>query len=186
MNLRDIADLALKLLGVYVFIQFCGLIPSLAYMFQYTPTDGYEDAAFLSQKTSTLVLVGIYLVSAFGLFAGARRLSGFFVPDSDETFSVSGEVSPPIVQVMFQGLGIWALIQWGPELVQALMQTLLYGSWSNPIMPISLRFYDNWSIITGPLLGTICGLLLVFKARGVMKLIRLTGPEDDPAPRPDA
>lgn len=45
-----------------------------------------------------------------------------------------------------------------------------------PQTPFLRRFYDNGSGLVSPSVGVVIGLLLIFRAKGLLRLIRLARP----------
>jgi hypothetical protein len=128
-----------------------------------------------------VVLSVAYVGFASVLFLGAARLSRRIVPDPDDDTTLSGQVSLPFHTAAFQCMGIYALSTWFPHLMQSLVRCVIYGTWTDPETPFVRRFYDNWSGLVSPVMGVIVGLLLVFRAKGLVRLIQLARPMSRPA-----
>ena len=183
MKTRDVAAVGLKILAVYVFFQFLMMLPSGLRMFQMSNTfrdiEGTETAGTREYAVMAgwFVVVGIaYLTVSVSAFLGADRLARFFVSDSQDSVTLAGPVSDHFRTAAFQCLGVYALITWTPSLVQTIVRCTIYGTWSDPQSPFLLRLYDGWSALISPLVGALVGLLLIFRARGLVSLTRLARP----------
>jgi hypothetical protein len=122
------------------------------------------------------VMAGVYLLFSIGLYFAAPKLSCFLVEDKNEEVSLSGSVSNNLQTWSFRCFGIYALVTWGPNLVQTFCQTIIYGTWQLDQIPFLRRFYDNWSVLISPVAGVLFGLLLIFKAKGLVRLIQFSRP----------
>jgi hypothetical protein len=183
MKIRDVAVIALKILGVYVFLQFLTMLPTGLGVFQMSNALGESDGSeaghmrqFVLMAEWFLLVAVVYLTLAIGTFVGARRLARFFVPDAEDRVTMAGPVSEQLLAVAFQCLGVYALVTWTPSLVQTIVRCTIYGTWVDPQTPFLRRFYDNGSGLVSPSVGVVIGLLLIFRAKGLLRLIRLARP----------
>lgn len=189
MKTREVIAICLKLMAVYVVFQFLMMLPAAIGMFQAgsrmpssARADDFGARFFLWFAVYYAVLSVAYLGFACALFFGASRLSRLFVADPDEQVTLSGQVSNPLLTAAFQCMGVYALATWVPNLVHSLVRCVIYGTWSEPQTPFLRRFYDNWSGLISPATGVMIGLLLLFRAKGLMRLIRLSRPMSRPEP----
>ncbi len=183
MKTRDAAAIGLKILAVYVFFQFLMMLPTGLGMFQMSNSfceSGGTETSWIRQYA---VMAGWFLVVAIAnlalsacAFLGANRLARFFVSDPKDTVSLAGPVSDGFLTAAFQCLGVYALATWTPNLVQTVIRCTIYGTWTDPQTPFLRRFYDGWSGLVSPCVGVVIGLLLILRARGLVRLIRLARP----------
>jgi len=183
MKTQDIAAVALKILGVYVFLQFVAMLPTGFGLLQVSKSFrevGATDSGGIRQYAILagcfLVTAAVYLALALFAFLRANRLAKLFVPSPEDQVSLSGPVSDPLLTMSFQCLGVYALVTWAPSLVQTIIRCTIYGTLFDPHIPFLRRFYDNWSNLISPSVGVMAGLLLIFRAKGLLRLIRLSRP----------
>ncbi len=184
MNTRAIVTVILKILGIYVFLQFLNVLPMVISLLQVN-TDillGHPDPMASRMGISTpmgfyLALMSvIYLGSASMLMFKSRYLAGLFTYGLPDEGHVSGIGSDHVLTLSFQCIGLYAVVTWLPQFLQTLCRTLIYRTWTDPQVPLSMRFYENWSVLIGPLMGTLIGILLIFKLAGLLRLIKLARP----------
>lgn len=181
MKTRALVTILLKLMAFYVFMQFLLMLPSSFQCLlasRKASVSGVESpiAALSSYFSFLSALSLLYLVFSLGLFFAAQRMSRLIVGDCDEDVILSGTRPDEAQTWVFRCLGVYALTTWCPNLVQTLCRTIIYGTWQLDEVPFVERFYDNWSILIGPAVGVVLGLLLIFKAKGLMRLIQLSRP----------
>ena len=123
-----------------------------------------------------LLMTTFYLGSSALLIFRARNLARFFTAEVPEEANLAESGSVP--SLAFQCIGLYSIVTWAPQFVQTLWRTLLYQSWQDPQAPFRYRFYENWSTLVGPAVGTLLGLLLLFKARGLLRLVMLSRPKE--------
>ncbi|MCC6145141.1 MAG: hypothetical protein IT368_15145 [Candidatus Hydrogenedentes bacterium] len=175
--------IALKILGVYVFLQFLMMLPTGLGVFQMSNAMGDSEGTeaghvrqFALMAEWFLIVAAVYLTLAVGTFVGAHRLARFFVADPEDRVTLGGPVSDQLLAVAFQCLGVYALVTWTPGLVQTIVRCTIYGTWVDPQTPFLRRFYDNGSGLVSPSVGVVMGLLLIFRGKGLLRLIRLARP----------
>jgi hypothetical protein len=183
MKTRDLAAVGLKILAVYIFFQFLMMLPTGLGMFQMSHSlrdSGGTDSTSMRQYALMagwfLVVAIAYLALSVGAFLGASRLARFFVSDPDDSVTLAGPASDGFLTAAFQCLGVYAIITWAPDLIQTVVRCTIYGTWTDPQIPFLRRFYDNGSGLISPSVGVVIGLLLIFRARGLFRLIRLARP----------
>jgi hypothetical protein len=183
MRIREVVAIGLKLMAVYVVFQFVMMLPAAIGMYQAgsrMPTSGgaadFGGRLFLWLAVYCAVLSVAYLGFACILFLAAGKLSLWFVTDPDDQVTLSGQVSTPLLTAAFQCMGVYALVTWAPSLIQTLIRTIVYGTWYADQVPFLKRFYDNWSVLISPTMGCIIGLLLIFRAKGLLRLIQRSRP----------
>lgn len=183
MNPREFATIALKILAVYLFLEFLALLPTgLGILQIYDSFDGADSLGIDAQSgygwmlAWTLIGLCLYLAVAVGLFTGASRIARWFVDRPDGPVPVPDTVPDVWLAAAFPCLGIYALITWLPDLVQLLVRCTLYGTWQSPQIPFLQRFYDNGSMLISPSIGVLLGLVLLFRAKGLLKLIQWARP----------
>jgi len=137
---------------------------------------GGHNNPYNAMLISLTVMALLYLFLGCCLLFGADKISNFFVKDTNEEFLISGKVSDPFTSLAFQCLGVYAFITWCPNLVYLLCKTIAYNQWMVPEMPIARRFYDNWSTLITPTLGTVFGIFLILRPGGVLQLIKRSRP----------
>lgn len=171
----------LKILALYLFIQFVSVLPTLIGSLQMFIPLIKEDP--WSRPTLVVLCFGtvivLYLGAAFWLFRRAGRLSRHFVDSPEDQVFLSGDVSKDLLKLAFQCLGVYAIITWVPQLLQHLCRCAIYSSWEvdkDNQLPLLERFYNSWSILIAPTIGTVLGLLLIFRAKGLLRLIQLSRP----------
>ncbi|NLW81391.1 MAG: hypothetical protein GXY42_06925 [Desulfovibrionales bacterium] len=177
MKARTLVTILLKLMGLYVFMHFLLMLPSSLAARSASVNATNDFAPSLGSMFLFLWRLSFaYLVFSISLFFTASKLSRFIVEKHDNEVILSGEVTDGMQTWVFRCFGVYALITWGPNLVQTLCRTIIYGTWQLDEVPLVERFYDNWSILIGPAVGVVLGLLLIFKAKGLMRLIQLSRP----------
>jgi hypothetical protein len=179
MNTQKLTAVLLKMLSIYVLFQFIAMLPSIISiqkMSGLVPGIGDHSNPYNAMMISLTVMALLYLALGCSLLFGADKIAKFFVKDSNEEFSISGKVSDPFTALAFQCLGIYAFITWCPNLVYMLCKTIAYNQWMVPEMPLSRRFYDNWSTLITPALGTLFGIFLILRPGGVLQLIKRSRP----------
>lgn len=182
MKARNLVTILLKLMAFYVFMQFLLMLPSslqgvmaVRHAAAIYSTGGSESV--LSSVFWFLFMTSIiYLVFSVGLFLQAQRLSCLFAGNDDEATIPSGVWPEHLQAWAFRCFGIYALVTWGPKLVETLFRTIIYGSWQLDQVPFLQRVYENWSVLISPLAGVVFGLLLIFRANGLVRLIQLSRP----------
>lgn len=188
MNLRSAAELGMKLLGIYALLQFIGSLPHLLVMRQ-SIRNLSEMGSMLETETATAVkgdlailatISLLYLVSALVLIFASRPLASRFI--RDDTAFPTGTAFPgqPLTRVALQFMGVYALIHWFPDLIQTLVRSLIYGTWESPLLSVYQRFYQNGSHLIAPVLGSMLGFALLFRARGFVRVFQLARPMSRP------
>ena len=187
MNTRAIATAIMKLLGIYIFLQYLTVLPMAisaikAYMDVLmginTEPAMSRMSVFAPMGFYILLMSALYLGSSALLMFRARNLARFFTADVPEEPSLAGAGTDSAITLGFQCLGLYAIVTWAPQFIQTLWRTLMYNSWQDTQTPFSYRFYENWSTLIGPVIGTLLGLLLLFKARGLLRLVKLSRPSE--------
>ena len=182
MNARTLVTILLKLMGLYVFMQFLLMLPSslsgmvAARAASVSPTDALFPQSLGSTFLFLWRLSFVYLVFSISLFFAASKLSRFIVENHDDEVILSGQVADGTQTWIFRCFGVYAITTWGPNLAQTLCQTMIYGTGQLDEVPFIQRFYENWSTLIGPAVGVVLGLLLIFKAQGLMRLVQLSCP----------
>ena len=182
MKTREFAEIVIKILAVYVLFVFLTSIPVTMSMLEMCARMGRGDvmAGPGSNLTFLTVAVGMmpfaYLVFAGVLFWGARKLSCLFVQNSEGQISFSGPVSNDVLTFAFRCLGVYAVVTWGPDFIQKLTRIIIYSRLQTENTVFLRRFYDSESTLISSTLGTLLGLFLIFKATGLLRLIRLSYP----------
>ena len=183
MKTRDVATIGLKILAVFLFFQFLKLLPTGLGMLQMGTSiresgvgESAEIKGYALMTGGGLVIAIAYLSLSALVFFRANRLARYFVADPEDSVVLGGPVSDPFLTAAFQCLGVYALIIWMPGLIANVVRCILYGTWTDPQTPLLLRFYESWPGLVSPSVGVVIGLLLLFKARGLLRLIRLSRP----------
>jgi hypothetical protein len=183
MKMKDAATMGLKLLAIYAFFQFLAVLPAALGMLQMASS--FSDSVVADNsvtKQYTLMASGylggaiVYLVLSVSVFLGANRLARFFVAEQEDSGVMASALPEGILSVAFQCFGVYALITWAPNLIQTIARCTIYGTWSDPQVPFMRRFYDSWSTVVSPSVGVAIGLLLIFKAKGLLRLLSLVRP----------
>lgn len=187
MKLRDIAETGVKLLGLYALLQAIAALPSIISVAQaYSASlpllaTGPVSPMFGESGTLFIVLISV-CVLYFGITAVLlfkARLVACFLVSEDANMIEQLDVEKECVTVLaFQIMGLFALIIWFPEAIQSTLETILYGTWQDPQVPFLYRFYENWARLFGPIAGTILGVVLLLKVKGLVRLLRLARPMD--------
>jgi hypothetical protein len=182
MNVRATATVILKVLGIYIFLQFLTVLPMALTLIRVNTNMLLGQPDYEMSRMSIFTPMGLYIAfmsvfylgSAWVFIFRAKSLSRFFAEDLPEECNLASAGSDPVLTLAFQCLGLYAIVTWAPQFVQTLVRTLNYGAWSDPQTPFSMRFYQNGSVLISPIVGTVIGLLLLFKGRGLLRLIKLS------------
>ncbi|MCC5851170.1 MAG: hypothetical protein JJU29_24020 [Verrucomicrobia bacterium] len=183
MKIRNLAETGIKLLGIFSVFQFLSTLPTAIAVTQsrnyyQNVTGEYIDEMALGYFSrlvlSTNATCFFYLLMAVIFMVGASKIANWLVQsDEQELVQITGE---SVSRFVLQLAGIYALITWTPNFVQTLVQTIIFGSWQNPQVPILQRFYDNWSLLLSPAVGTLLGIFLLFRVNGMLRIIQLARP----------
>ena len=182
MKTRNFAEIGFKILGIYSAFQFIATLPTAFTVTQskqyFENSSGEIEEAYLGYFSRLVLSTNLsclfFLIMAIILPLGANKLAQWLVKDDgSESLSISSE---GVSRYLLQLAGIYALITWLPNFAQTLLRTVIYGSWQNPQVPTLQRFYENWSVITAPALGTVLGLFLLFRVNGMIRIVRLARP----------
>lgn len=182
MNTKSVALICLKVLAIYLFIQFIALLPASLSMLKMGSAYGADGSCetrmiFAPIVICFLAMPALYLAAGLYMLLRTEKIACYLVRDTVDEIHVSGKISDSVMTLAFQCLGIYALITWLPDFVQTLCRTILHDSWTMPLSkPLAQRFYENWSTLITPTIGTILGLLLLFKVSGLVRLIKLSRP----------
>jgi hypothetical protein len=182
MKASQLISIVIKLLAVYVFLQFITTFPtalSTLLSVNHFVNNNSNDmgvGSLYSPIYCAFIIALAYLPLSLILYFNAERMSKRFVNTSDEVIAISGNVSNNVEAFAVRCFGLYALVIWGPALVQDLFRTIIYGTWQDDQMPFLQRFYQNWSILISPTIGVVLGLLLIFKAKGLIRLVQLSRP----------
>ena len=183
MKTREFAEIVIKILAVYVLFAFLTSIPAIISVWEVCARMERSDgmAGLGSSLTVLAVAAGMtpfaYLVFAGVLFFGARKLSCLFIRNSEDQVSFAGPVSNDVLTFAFRCLGVYAVVTWGPDFIQALTRVIIYSRVQAEDAVFLRRFNDSsWSTLISPTLGTLLGFLLIFKAQGILRLICLSYP----------
>jgi len=187
MKTRNFAEIGFKLLGIYSAFQFIATLPTaftVAQSKQYFENSTGEIEEVYLEYFARLVLSTnlsciFYLLMAIILPLGASAFAQWLVKYNGSDAGELNISSEGVIRFLLQLAGIYALITWLPNFAQTLIRTVIYGSWQNPQVPTLQRFYENWSVITAPALGTALGLFLLFRVNGMIRIIRLARPMED-------
>lgn len=120
MKARNLVTIILKLMGLYVFMQFFLMLPSslrgllATRSASFNAMDGLT-SGFESVFVFLFWLSFIYLAFYVSLFFAAQKLSRFFVERQEEEVTLSGGVSDGMQTWPFRCFGVYALITWGPR-----------------------------------------------------------------------
>ena len=186
MKYRDLAEIGVKLLGIFSAIQCLASLPTAFSMhqnysfYQSMENDFMNEAAIGAfskialAATSTCILY--FLLSILLLMASSKIANWLVKSDAEIATNLKVE---SLSRFAIQLAGIYALITWLPSFAQTLVRTLIYGSWQIPQVPTLQRFYENWSVLISPAIGTILGLILLFGINGMIRLVRLARPMTD-------
>ncbi len=172
----------LKLLALYVLFQFIMAFPASLTAMLRTSNFVNNNPTEIGVGALSSLLHYSFIISlsqipfSLILYFNADKIAKRFVNQSDEVIAISGNVSDNFEELAVRCSGIYALVIWGPSLVQLLLQTIIYGTWQDDEMPFLQRFYQNWSVLISPIIGVLLGLLLIFKAKGLLRLIQLSRP----------
>ncbi|NLB68247.1 MAG: hypothetical protein GX804_00960 [Lentisphaerae bacterium] len=181
MKAYKLVTVLLRLMGLYIFMQFLIALPSslggmIAVNFVPVSETGNSAPHFLTLLRFLYWMSFIRLVVSVGLFFYAPKLSHFIVRNQDDFVILPERAADGVQTWVYRLFGVYAIITWGPEIVQTLCQTIIYGTWQPDVVPFLKRFYENWSELIGPAVGVVLGLLLIFKAGGLVRLIQLSRP----------
>ncbi len=112
MNKRTITVIALRLLAIYIALQFIAQLPTTISYLQMLPhmqemeMDGATKQINISLPTICFFAVSLlYIVLACFLFFGANRISKMLVKESESKLTISGKVSDQVSTLAFQCLG---------------------------------------------------------------------------------
>lgn len=182
MKASQLISIVIKLLALYVFFQFVVTFPtslstllSVNHFANNNPNEMVSTVLYLPLYCAFIISLA-YIPLSLILYFNAEKISKRFVNHADEVIAVSGNVSNSFEELAVRCSGIYALVIWGPELVQAFFRTTIYGTWQDDQIPFLQRFYQNWSILISPTIGVALGLLLIFKAKGLLRLVQLSRP----------
>jgi len=134
--------------------------------------------------TSAVLLSGLTALFCFAvscvLFLKAHAIARFFLPDKEEEVHLSGKLSDSFETCLFRCLGIYALIKWGPDFIQTLIQTIIYcRGMDDTVHPPIVLFFQNWEWLSSPTIGILLGLLLIFRASWLTRIVT----KQSPAPK---
>ena len=182
MKTRNFAEIGFKILGIYSAFQFIATLPTAFTVTQskqyFENSSGEIEEAYLGYFSRLVLSTNLsclfFLIMAIILPLGANKLAQWLVKDDgSESLNISSE---GVSRFLLQLAGIYALITWLPHFAQTLLRTVIYGSWQNPQVPTLQRFYENWSVITAPAIGTVLGFFLLFRVNGMIRIVRLARP----------
>jgi predicted Na+-dependent transporter len=169
MKTREFVTIGLKIMAVYVFFQVLMLLPlTLSQLYQTLSLDmktGRPENLHVHISmalASYFLVIFVELVFAVSTFFSAHWLARFFVADQEDHVTLAGPVSEQLLTAAFQCLGVYALTNWTPELVHLLFCYVFTGL--------------SWFMLISPAVGVLIGLLLLFKAKGLLRLIRFSRP----------
>ena len=182
MKASQLVSIVIKLLALYVLFQYVVTFPttltallSLNRFANNNPTEMAAVVLYLPIYCAFIISLA-YIPLSLILYFNAEKIAKRFVNHSDEVIAISGNVSNSFEEFAVRCFGIYALVVWVPEIVQAFFRTIIYGTWQDDQIPFLQRFYQNWSILISPTIGVVLGLLLVFKAKGLLRLVQLSRP----------
>jgi hypothetical protein len=168
MKSRELASLALKLLGVYAIIEALPLLQYLQYVLAVIDQAGRRDSG-MQPWTAVLGLVPLLLMAgtAFLLLTRSDGLARMLVPEDREM--VTGGLSGQEIQtIAFSVAGAMVFILGVPALLQVILRLTILG----PAYYGSRQSVDSWFVNVvlsgiGPFLQCALGFILFFRSRGV-------------------
>jgi len=180
MKSRNVAEIALKMLSVYLVLSFLEFLPSGFMLIQADSqirrTQGENPSLAHSLMSPGVFAVEImsvaFLTFALILFVKARNIGRFFVADPEEAVSLNGPISSDVLAMAFRCLGVYALVTWVPVLAQSLAKAIVTASQYPDPVPWLYTF--SWITIIPPVIGSLIGLLLVLRTNVVIRLAKLS------------
>lgn len=180
MKTSSIASVALKVLAVYLVLQFLAFLPSVLTIANLRSS---ERSVMDSSLNLSLIVYAItavfYLVFAMLLFRKAHKIGPLFANDPDEELSLSGALSAGVLALTFRCLGAYALITWLPPLVLSISRAVITIVRSPEPVPWEYTFF--WMQVVTPLTGCVVGILLLLRTEAIIRLGKFSRerPEDE-------
>jgi hypothetical protein len=190
MKIKAIAELGIKLLGVYCALQFLAILPTAFSVHEMQnemeralwefEADGFRGtpvSAFSRIVLGTTQTAFLYLLFAIVLPFMSPRIASWLVKDDQEvSFDLTSDQRERLLRFVIQLAGLYALITWLPVFVETLVRTMIFGTWQFPQISFFERFYHNWSVLIAPFVGTMLGLILLLGSAGMIRVIQLARP----------
>jgi hypothetical protein len=170
MKKKDIADVALKILGVFAFLQ---AISATQYTFMFsapllTASHPMTADAWLT-LASLAVPVLLLLVAAIVLVAKSKRLSARMFPPVDSSNAPQAAFSKEELQALaFSVLGVYVVLMAVPKLMELGVNLFTASSVSSPEVQRSFT-RRTWVAGISAIVQASLGILLFLRARGLAK-----------------
>lgn len=168
MKTRELASLALKLLGVYAVIEALPLLQYLQYVLAVIDQAGQRDSG-VQPWTAVLGLGPLLLMAgtAFLLLTRSDGLARMLVPE-DREMATGGLSGQEIQTIAFSVAGAMVFILGLPALLQVILRLTILG----PAYYGNRQSADSWFVSMvlaglGPFLQCVLGIVLFFRSRGV-------------------
>jgi hypothetical protein len=170
MNSREVASLALKLLGVYAIIQALPLLQFIPYLAALMDQAGRRN---MGMRPSDALLGIIPLLALAGvacvLLTRSDELARKMVPE-DREISVGGLSGPDVQTIAFSVAGVIVFLLGLPALCQTAVRLASLGPqyYGIPSSPDRGRQSLNFVLSgLGPILQCVLGAVLFFRSRAV-------------------
>ena len=180
MKTSSIAAVALKVLSVYLVLQFLAFLPALVTIAKLKSSeDSVEDGSFNLSLIVYAITAVAYLAVAMVLFCKAPKIGLHFAGRPDEDLLLSNPLSDEVLALAFRCLGVYALITWAPSLLESLSKAVITVVRSPE--PVSWIYTFFWMNLVTPFTGCVIGLLLVFRTETILRIGSLSRarPDDD-------
>lgn len=166
---KAISYQSLKVLSVYLLIQFLVFLPSILTIAELDQQRrSVMDSSFSPAVAVYSITAVAYLVVAMVLFFKARKIGLLFAEHPDEELCLTGVVSDDVLALFFRCLGVYALVTWVPSLVQSFSKAVITIVRSPEPVPWVYTFF--WMQIVTPLTGCVLGLLLLLRTQAIIRL----------------
>jgi hypothetical protein len=172
MNSREVAALALKLLGVYAIIQALSLLQILG-TFSIMPQMSRGGIA-LQAWTYFAALVPFLLVAivAVVLLTRSEALARLIMKE-EQAFTLPGSLTSRDIQtIAFSVAGVFILLHALPGLLQLATGLWYYSSASSGRQSLGDTFIwrSLWTSTVSPVVQCVLGIVLFFRSRGLANL----------------
>jgi hypothetical protein len=168
MNSREVASLALKLLGVYAIIE---ALPLLQYLGALAAMPSSERASIVMRAWAYLAMFvpfALVAIAAFVLLTQSEGIARLLVKE-DRTISPGGLSSRDVQTIAFSIVGALVFILAMPGVCQLIMNLWYLGPgyYGGPSPERSRQLFRIATSAAGPVIQCVLGIVLFFRSRGV-------------------
>ncbi len=171
MKNRELAEVLIKVLGIYALLQALPLFQYLALVVPSLLVKQNENLSYLIQAINFIPLLATIIVGFYLIKNGEILSKKLFRDESNELSNQTLIDKTELQTIIFSGIGLLILIMAIPKVIQSIVSIYLY---SNETMAGEANriFSKNWPNILASSLQIVIGLFVFFQAQSITNMWR--------------